>query len=124
MKAVKERPKVQKPRPRARLTELLLDVSNKMAVAGNLADAFNVLAQCTASVINAEQASVLMNDPRTGELYTRVTVGKITREIRMLNNLGVAGHVFTTGRGVVVQDAYADERFNPEIDKTTGYVTK
>jgi adenylate cyclase len=124
MKAVKERPKVPKPRPRARLTELLLEVSNKMALAGNLADAFNVLAQCTASVINAEQASVLMNDPRTGELYTRVTVGKITREIRMMNNLGVAGHVFSTGRGVIVHDAYADERFNPEIDKTTGYVTK
>ncbi len=95
-----------------------------MAHAGNLADAFQVLAQYTASVINAEQASVFLNDPRTGELYTRLTVGKVTREIRMLNNLGVAGHVFMKDRGVIVHDAYADERFNPEIDKKTGYVTK
>src|SRR5436190_16563208 len=125
MKAIKGRAVRQKPqRPPARLTELLLEVSNKMAVAGNLADAFNVLAQYTASIINAEQASVLLNDPRSGELYTRVTVGKITREIRMLNNMGIAGHVFTTGRGVIVLDAYSDERFNPEIDKTTGYITK
>jgi adenylate cyclase len=111
-------------RPRARLAELLLEVSNKMAVAGNLAEAFHVLAQHTASVINAEQASVFLHDQRTGELYTRLTLGKITREIRMLNNAGVAGHVFSTGRGAIVLDAYADERFNPEIDKKTGYTTK
>ena len=95
-----------------------------MAVAGNLADAFNTLAQYTASVIGAEQASVFLDDARTGELYTRVTLGKITREIRMLNQLGIAGHVFTTGRGLIVYDAYSDERFNPEIDKKTGYVTR
>jgi len=102
----------------------LLEVSNKMAVAGNLADAFNTLAQYTAAVIGAEQASVFLDDARTGELYTRVTLGKITREIRMLNQLGIAGHVFTTGRGLIVFDAYSDERFNPEIDKKTGYVTR
>src|SRR5438105_10135684 len=125
MKAVKGSAAPQKPRrPRARLAELLLEVSNKMAVAGNLADAFHVLAQYTASVINAEQASVFLNDPRTGELYTRITTGKITREVRMMNNMGVAGHAFTTDRGVIVLDAYADERFNPEVDRTTGYVTK
>jgi len=95
-----------------------------MAVAGNLADAFNTLAQYTAAVIGAEQASVFLDDARTGELYTRVTLGKITREIRMLNQLGIAGHVFTTGRGLIVFDAYSDERFNPEIDKKTGYVTR
>jgi adenylate cyclase len=125
MKEVNDRALPQKPRrPRARLADLLLEVSNRIAVTGNLAHAFDVLAQYTASVINAEQGSVFLNDARTGELYTRVTVGKITREIRMLNHLGVAGHVFTSNRGLIVRDAYADERFNPEIDKKTGYVTR
>jgi len=95
-----------------------------MAVGEVPRDAFNTLAQYTASVIGAEQASVFLDDARTGELYTRVTLGKITREIRMLNQLGIAGHVFTTGRGLIVYDAYSDERFNPEIDKKTGYVTR
>ena len=122
---VKERAVQQKPRrPRAGLSELLLEVSNNIAVAGDLAEAFDVLARYTASVIKAEQASVFLNDSRAGELYTRVTVGKVTREIRMLNHLGVAGHVFTTGQAAIVPDAYADERFNAEIDKKTGYVTK
>ncbi len=42
----------------------------------------------------------------------------------MLNTNGVAGHVYTTGKGVVVPDAYADERFNRSIDEQTGFVTK
>jgi adenylate cyclase len=108
---------------RARLAETLLDVSNKIAVANTLAEAFEVLTQFTLSVIKAGQASVFLNDPRTGELYTRIPAGKFTREVRMLNHVGIAGHVFTTGRGVIIADAYSDDRFNPEIDKKTGYVT-
>ncbi|HEY2380208.1 MAG TPA: GAF domain-containing protein, partial [Terriglobia bacterium] len=109
---------------RARLAELLLEVSNKIAVAANLSEAFDVLADYTASVVNSEQASVFLNDRRTSELYTRITSGKYTREVRMMNHVGIAGHVFTTGRGLIIADAYADERFNPEVDRNTGYITK
>ena len=123
MKALRKPAPPQKLR-RARLAELKLDVSNKISVAANLAEAFGVLAKFTASVINAEQASVFLNDPRTSELYTRITLNKLTREIRIMNDGGVAGHVFTTGRGLIIPDAYADPRFDPEVDKKTGFVTK
>src|SRR5579884_3178476 len=123
MRALRKPAAPHKPR-RARLADLLLEVSNKIAVAASLAEAFEVLAQHTASVVNAAQGSVFLNDSRTGELYTRITVGKFTREVRMLNHLGVAGHVFTTGRGLIIPDAYADERFNPDVDRKTGYITK
>src|SRR5579862_5474156 len=123
MKALRK-PAAQQKLRRPRLAELLLDVSNKIAVAANLAEAFEVLAQYSTSVVNSEQASVFLNDPRTSELYTRIPVGKFTREVRMMNHLGIAGHVFTTGRGLIIADAYADERFNPEVDRKTGYVTK
>jgi adenylate cyclase len=109
---------------RTRLAELLLDVSNKIAVAANLAEAFDVLAQHTASVINSDQASVFLNDPRNSELYTRVTIDNHTREIRIENKKGIAGHVFTTGQGLIVPDAYADERFDPESDRQSGYTTR
>jgi adenylate cyclase len=41
-----------------------------------------------------------------------------------LNSSGVASHVFTSGKGVIIDDAYADERFQKEIDLQTGYKTK
>lgn len=112
------------PKRRPRLAELLLEVSNKIAVAADLSEAFDVLAQTTASIVGAERGAIFLNDPRKNELYTRIVAGKLTREIRMLNHLGIAGHVFTTGRGVIIRDAYSDERFNPDIDRKTGYVTE
>src|SRR6476620_1872995 len=123
MKALKRRAAPQKPR-RPQLAELLLEISNKMAVAGSLAEAFELLAQYSIAHIDAERASVFLHDQRTNELYTRIPHGKFTREVRMDNNKGVAGNVFTTGRGVIIADAYKDERFNPEVDKNTGYVTR
>lgn len=124
MKALR-RPEVpERSRRRTRLSDLLLDVSNKIAIAGNLSDALDVLARLTADVINAERGSVFLNDRHTGELYTRIAAGKFTREIRMLNHLGVAGHVFTSGQAMIIHDAYASEHFNPDIDRQTGYVTK
>ncbi len=46
------------------------------------------------------------------------------REIRVLNNSGVAGHVYTSGEGLIIDDAYADPRFNRTIDEQTGFVTR
>ncbi|KAK6012487.1 GAF domain protein [Ostertagia ostertagi] len=37
---------------------------------------------------------------------------------------GIAGHVASTGEGLNIEDAYEDNRFNPEIDSKTGYTTK
>ena len=102
MKALKKSAVLQR-RERARLAELLLEVSNRIAVAATLSEAFDVLAQFTASTVNVEQASIFLNDSRTGELYTRIATSKITREIRMLNQVGIAGHVFTTGRGATTK---------------------
>src|SRR6266850_1984926 len=123
MKALKRPGSQPKPRRRAQLAELLLDVSNKIALAGNLNESFDVLAQIAASAVNADRASIFLSDAHTGELCTRAISGKFTRELRMLNHLGIAGHVYTGGRGIIVHDAYSDKRFNPDLDKKTGYVT-
>lgn len=50
-------------------------------------------------------------------------MGNFMREIRILNTSGVAGYVFTKGEGVIIPDAYADPRFNRNIDEQTGFVT-
>ena len=37
---------------------------------------------------------------------------------------GIAGAAFLTGQSIIVHDAYADPRFNSDIDRETGFVTK
>ena len=67
---------------------------------------------------------MFLNDPLTGELYSRVAQGELTREIRILNTIGIAGAIFQSGKGEIIHDAYAEDRFNKSIDEQTGFVTK
>ena len=104
--------------------ELLLDISKTTAAFETLDEILQTLVDMTTRELHADRGTIFLNDPDTGELYSRVAQGNIQREIRILNNSGVAGHVFTTGRGVIVHSAYKDPNFNRAIDEETGYLTK
>ncbi len=45
-------------------------------------------------------------------------------EIRFPLHKGIAGHVGLSGQPVNIRDAHEDARFNPEVDKVTGYRTR
>jgi adenylate cyclase len=115
---------VHKGRNKARLAGILLEVSNKLATSKDLEDALAILGRLAAEEICADRGSIFLNDPTTGELYTRYLDGKFNREIRIINSSGIAGHVFKSGKGLIIHDAYTDERFQKEIDLQTGYTTK
>jgi adenylate cyclase len=95
-----------------------------MASYETLDEMLSVLVEITTREIRADRGTIFLNDPETGELYSRVAQGNFQREIRIINNTGIAGHVFTTGESLIVYDAYADSRFNRSVDEKTGYVTK
>jgi adenylate cyclase len=107
-----------------RQAKLLLNVSETMAAFETLDDMLTILVEMATREIQAERGTIFLNDSDTNELYSRVAQGNFKREIRILNNSGVAGHVFTAGKGVIVHDAYTNEHFNRSVDETTGYVTR
>ena len=109
---------------RLREAELLLDISRKMSAIDSLDTVLNVLVEMTTAELGAERGTLFLNDAETSELYSRVAMGNFQREIRILNTSGVAGYVFTTGEGVIIQDAYTDSRFNRSVDEQTGFVTR
>ncbi len=79
--------------------------------------------EITTESLNADRSTLFLNDRETGELFSRITQGELTREIRFPNHMGIAGVVFTSGQPIIIHDAYADPRFNKEIDRQTGYRT-
>ena len=109
---------------RLRFAELLLGISQKMSGMDTLDEVLISLVEVTTAELKAERGTLFLNDPETSELYSRVAQGNSSREIRLLNNSGIAGHVFTSGAGLIIDDAYADERFNRTIDEQTGFITK
>jgi len=130
---IKSRSTRQKPDAGARLAladkklqqaEMLLAVSRKVAAIESLDEILKTLVEMTTYELGAERGSLFLNDPATGELYSRVAQGNFSREIRILNTTGVAGAIFTNGKGEIIDDAYQDSRFNRSIDEQTGFKTK
>ncbi|MGE5468686.1 MAG: GAF domain-containing protein [Ignavibacteria bacterium] len=111
-------------RRRLRHAELLLEVTRRMAAYDTLDGVLHALVEMTTAELDAERGSLFLNDPDTNELYSRVAQGNIQREIRILNTSGVAGYVYTSGEPLIIQDAYADPRFNRSVDEQTGFTTK
>ncbi|CAE7024751.1 PDE10A [Symbiodinium natans] len=73
-------------------------------------------------LVGAEVASVFLVDRQHKELYS--TVNSTGKEIRIPFNSGVAGSVACSGEPLIIIDAYADSRFNTEIDRKTGFQTR
>ncbi len=103
--------------------EMLLNVSRRVAAIETLDEVLETIVEMTTWELGAERGTLFLNDAVTDELYSRFAQGNFQREIRILNNTGVAGHVFQTGEGVIIDDAYSDDRFNRTVDDQTGFRT-
>ena len=108
----------------SRFSDMLLQVTNDLAKTKSLDEALETLVKITTSTIGAERGTIFLNDASSGELYSRIAQGNFRREIRILNTKGVAGWVFSKNQGVIIHDAYKDERFNKAVDVRTGFRTK
>ncbi|MDR3442410.1 MAG: GAF domain-containing protein [Legionella sp.] len=74
--------------------------------------------------LDAERATLFINDEKHSQLFTEAGVGLEKKEIRFPNHMGIAGSTFTSGQIVNIPHAYADLRFNPAVDKQTSFFTR
>lgn len=74
--------------------------------------------------VGADRGTLYLIDEMKKELWSKVLQGTAMVEIRLPIGKGIAGYVAATGETINIPDAYADPRFNPEVDKKTGYHTK
>ena len=119
-----ERSKLLKLNKRLEQAEFLLEMTREIAGFESLSEVLNRLIEIVATELDCERSTLFLNDEQTGELYSRVALGDLEREIRVLNDSGVAGYVFTNDESVIIHDANADPRHDRSIDKETGYETK
>jgi K+-sensing histidine kinase KdpD len=74
--------------------------------------------------IDADRGTLYLVDDIKKELWSKVHQGTDMVEIRLPIGKGLAGYVAETGETINIPDTYADPRFNPDIDKRTGYRTR
>ena len=100
--------------------ELISDVTAEIELDSLLR---RVMVEAT-KMLNADRATIFLHDLKTSELYSRVAQGDSVGEIRLPDDVGIAGSVFQSRETINIPHAYADLRFNPAIDKKTGYFTR
>ena len=100
----------------------VLDIARRLAVTPELDPLLTAVEESARRVLGCERASVFLHEPRTDELYVRL--GTDIHGVRFPADRGIAGAAFKSGAVIVVPDAYADPRFNPAVDRETGYVTR
>ncbi|MBU1611338.1 MAG: SpoIIE family protein phosphatase, partial [Proteobacteria bacterium] len=99
--------------------EIILALASEL----KLAPLLHKIMDAATRILDADRSTLFLNDRETSELWSPVAQGMHGQEIRFPNHLGIAGSVFTQQESINIADAYADERFNKDLDRTTGYVT-
>ncbi|MBK5254523.1 MAG: GAF domain-containing protein [Vicinamibacteria bacterium] len=113
----------------SKLAEMLRKTSALLTVSRRLADSLSLdvllprMVELISEFLEAERCTVFLYDKDTDELYTKVALG-LTTEIRIPAGAGIAGAVFRSGDPVHIGDAYQDPRFNPDVDRRTGFKTR
>lgn len=75
-------------------------------------------------LLNAQRASIFLINPASNELEAVSSVGIDKEELKFDYRKGIAGSVFTTGIALNIDVTQDNSRFNNELDKKHGYVTK
>ncbi|MGD8347077.1 MAG: ATP-binding cassette domain-containing protein [Lysobacterales bacterium] len=76
-----------------------------------------------AQLLDADRASLFLRED--DELVLKVAEHiREMGEIRIPVGSGIAGAVAQSGEAIRIDDAYADPRFNRDVDKRTGYTTR
>jgi GAF domain-containing protein len=102
---------------------LLLETTRRLVGVTDHGELLRLLGETTALLCDAERATIFLLDRERGELWSRMMLVD-EGEIRVPLGVGVAGTAAVTGETINVPDAYADPRFNPEVDRRTGFRTR
>ncbi|MDA7816948.1 HD domain-containing protein [Sulfurimonas sp.] len=85
-------------------------------------DIMIVLADMGRALTSADRCSVWIANHETKTIWTKVAHGMDAIELPM--DVGIVGNSITSGDKIIIDDVYEDDRFNPAVDKKTGYRTK
>jgi len=80
------------------------------------------LVDLCAQATDAERCTVYFVDQERKELWSRIAA-RTAIEIRLPLGTGIAGQAAQTGETINVPDAYADPRFDRNVDLRSGYRT-
>src|SRR5439155_5658400 len=107
-----------------RRLSVLVEVADTVTQRLSLDHQLPRLIELIVEALDAERATLFLHDADAGELFSREAHGEGVAEIRIPQNVGIAGSIFGSGVSQIIDDAYRDPRFNAEVDRRTGFRTR
>lgn len=109
----------------------LIEASQVLASIEDLQELLQRLLEIAQDVTQTEASSILLYTPSTDKLHFAMALNEkrdvvqeiLTNHIELRIGEGIAGHVAQHKTSLIVNDAYADERFSQSVDKTSGFIT-
>jgi diguanylate cyclase (GGDEF)-like protein len=104
-----------------------LEVGKLLTSTHSLDDILELIMERASQLIEARNWSLLLQDPETSELIFTIVRGEnkeMLEGVRLKPNDGIASHVTETGVPEIMSNVKDDKRFNPNIDKITGFITE
>jgi putative ABC transport system ATP-binding protein len=98
-------------------------LANNVAFRSMLKQGLFAFTRKLGQLLNADRSSLFLVDGDSLELKVAEDLDKMGR-IRIPLGSGIAGAVAQSGQAIRIDDAYADSRFNQEVDRQTGYRTR
>jgi phosphoserine phosphatase len=102
--------------------QAILDVTTALAEPFDLATMLGEVVSAAKQVLQAERGSVWLYDEPSGELVLEVATA--IKPVRVPWQSGLVGACARSRRIINVPDCYADPRFDPTVDKASGYRTR
>ena len=102
--------------------EPILAVAAKLAAPFDLRTMLREVVNAAMQVLESERATVWLYDAKADELLLEVATD--VDPIRVPAGMGLVGSCARNRRLINVRDCYADARFDPTMDKRTGYRTR
>ena len=106
----------------------LVEVSALINSITDFGELLSAILDVARRVMHAEAGSLFLLDETSGDLELTIARGPagktLAARIKLPRGRGIAGWVFENQRSLLVEDAYRDSRFYPDVDKSTGFVTR
>ncbi|KAI8905955.1 GAF and PAS/PAC sensor-containing adenylate/guanylate cyclase [Gorgonomyces haynaldii] len=104
--------------------EVLLATTRSLGSITDHDKLIKVIMDSAKDLLSADRCTLFLDDKDRKKLKGIIQGRDGVQTISIPYTTGVAGASFTKGEPVNIHDAYKDSRFNPEVDRQTGYVTR
>lgn len=102
----------------------LLEAALAINQSVDLSDVLRSILNVTRDLVAAERGTLYVVDHEKGELWSTVLEDPTVREIRLPLGRGVAGCAAQDGKTVILNNPYADPRFDGSVDRQSGFRTR